>query len=99
MKETVFAVVAHPDDIEFMMAGTLLALGQKGYQLHYMNVANGSCGSVRTNAEETIVVVGLRQFEMRVLLVPPLGFLALNVESGPLTSHLSRKSDGDHLYG
>ena len=56
MKKTAFAVAAHPDDIEFMMAGTLLALGQKGYQLHYMNVANGSCGAIETNAEQTISI-------------------------------------------
>ena len=56
MSKVAFAVVAHPDDIEFMMAGTLLALAQKGYELHYMNVANGSCGAVETSAEETISI-------------------------------------------
>ena len=44
-KKTAFALVAHPDDIEFMMAGTLVLLGQLGYELHYMNLANGSAGS------------------------------------------------------
>lgn len=56
MEGTVFAVAAHPDDIEIMMAGTFLSLGQRGHQLHYMNVANGSCGSFDTNAEETIAL-------------------------------------------
>lgn len=56
MSKVAFAVAAHPDDIEFMMAGTLLALGQKGYELHYMNVANGSCGAVNTNAQDTIAI-------------------------------------------
>lgn len=36
---------AHPDDIEFMMGGTLLLLRQAGYELHYLNLASGSCGS------------------------------------------------------
>ncbi|MFB3890901.1 MAG: PIG-L deacetylase family protein [Phycisphaerae bacterium] len=49
-----FAVAAHPDDIEFMMAGTLALLGRAGYELHYMNIANGSCGSVTMNRERTI---------------------------------------------
>ena len=40
-----FAVAAHPDDIEFMMSGTLMLLGACGYELHVMNVANGNCGS------------------------------------------------------
>jgi len=39
------AIVAHPDDIEFLMAGTLLLLRESGCETHYMTVANGSCGS------------------------------------------------------
>ncbi len=46
------AVHAHPDDIEFMMAGTLLLLGEAGYELHYMNVASGSGGSLVHPADE-----------------------------------------------
>lgn len=49
-----FAVVAHPDDIEFVMSGTMMRLGAAGYELHYMNIANGSCGSTETDASETI---------------------------------------------
>ena len=44
------AIGAHPDDIEFYMAGTLLMLKQAGYEIHYMTVANGSCGSTQYNA-------------------------------------------------
>ena len=55
-KKRALAVGAHPDDIEFMMAGTLLLLGAAGYELHYMTVANGSCGSVSTGAAETIAI-------------------------------------------
>jgi len=39
------AVGAHPDDIEFMMGGTLVLLQQAGFKTHYLNLANGSCGS------------------------------------------------------
>ena len=56
MNKVAFAVASHPDDIEFMMAGTLLALGQAGYDLHYMNVANGSCGTATMDREEIIRV-------------------------------------------
>lgn len=45
-----FAVVAHPDDIEFYMAGTLLLLKQAGCQIHYLTVASGNCGSVEHSA-------------------------------------------------
>jgi LmbE family N-acetylglucosaminyl deacetylase len=41
-----FAIAAHPDDIEFMMAGTLLLLRQAGWEIHYMNLASGNCGSL-----------------------------------------------------
>lgn len=51
MSPRAFAVAAHPDDIEFMMAGTLILLGRAGYELHYMTVANGSCGSERLDAD------------------------------------------------
>jgi len=42
---TAFAVVAHPDDVEFMMAGTMVLLRRRGWALHYMTLANGSCGT------------------------------------------------------
>jgi LmbE family N-acetylglucosaminyl deacetylase len=49
--KTAFAVAAHPDDIEFLMSGTLMLLGDAGYEIHYMNVANGSCGTTQYDAE------------------------------------------------
>lgn len=43
--KTAFAIAAHPDDIEFLMSGTLMLLHEVGYEIHYMNIANGSCGT------------------------------------------------------
>jgi LmbE family N-acetylglucosaminyl deacetylase len=51
-KPVALAIVAHPDDIEFMMAGTLALLGEAGYELHLMNVANGNGGSTTQGPEE-----------------------------------------------
>lgn len=51
MPPRAFAVCAHPDDIEFLMAGTLLLLKEAGYEIHYMTVANGSCGSLECDAQ------------------------------------------------
>jgi N-acetylglucosamine malate deacetylase 1 len=51
-----FAVAAHPDDIEFVMAGTLLLLGRAGYELHYMTIANGCCGSTEHDAATTAAI-------------------------------------------
>jgi len=45
MKNVAIAIGAHPDDIEFYMAGALLLLKQAGWEIHYFNIANGSCGS------------------------------------------------------
>jgi len=57
MSKTVFAIGAHPDDIEFMMSGTLILLREAGYEIHYMNIANGSCG---TNKYDRNTIVAMR---------------------------------------
>jgi len=51
-KKIAIAIAAHPDDIEFYMAGTLLLLKQAGWEIHYFNIANGSCGSQQYNARQ-----------------------------------------------
>jgi LmbE family N-acetylglucosaminyl deacetylase len=51
--QVVLAVAAHPDDIEFMAAGTLLLLKEAGCETHYLNVASGNCGSVQYDAKAT----------------------------------------------
>ena len=50
----VLAGGAHPDDIEFMMAGTLLLLRDAGAEIHILNIANGSCGTMDHSREEII---------------------------------------------
>jgi LmbE family N-acetylglucosaminyl deacetylase len=47
------AIGAHPDDIEFYMAGTLLQLKNAGYTIHYHTIANGNCGSAEYNGSTT----------------------------------------------
>ena len=53
VQPSALAVVAHPDDIEFMAAGTLLLLKERGYGIHYMTVASGNCGSMTMDAATT----------------------------------------------
>ena len=60
MSKTAIAIAAHPDDIEFLMSGTLMLLGEVGYELHYMNVANGSLG---TTQYDTQTIVAMRRAE------------------------------------
>lgn len=49
--KTAIAIAAHPDDIEFFMSGTLMRLKDAGYEIHYMNVANGCCGTTQYDHE------------------------------------------------
>lgn len=56
MRRRVFALAAHPDDIEFQMAGTLILLQRVGYEVHYMNIANGSCGTAELAKEDIITI-------------------------------------------
>ncbi len=51
--KTAIAIAAHPDDIELMMAGTLLLLKKAGYETHYMNLSSGNCGSIEHDAATT----------------------------------------------
>jgi LmbE family N-acetylglucosaminyl deacetylase len=51
--KTAIAIGAHPDDIEFYMAGTLLLLKRAGYQIHYLNIASGNCGGTEYNGTAT----------------------------------------------
>lgn len=48
-----FAIGAHPDDIEFRMAGTLLLLRNAGWEIHYWNLSAGNCGSLQFSSTET----------------------------------------------
>lgn len=47
------AIAAHPDDIEFVMSGTLLLLKEAGWDIHYLNVTNGDMGSTVMSAAKT----------------------------------------------
>ena len=52
-RRVAIAIAAHPDDIEFMMAGTLLLLRDAGWEIHYLNVSSGNCGSNSLSASGT----------------------------------------------
>ncbi|MGD0330715.1 MAG: PIG-L family deacetylase [Nitrososphaeria archaeon] len=52
LSKKVLAIEAHPDDAEFLMAGTLTLLHQKGYNVHIASVCTGSGGSKTLNPRE-----------------------------------------------
>ena len=50
---TILSLLAHPDDAEFLCAGTLLRLRQeRGWDVHIATMTPGDCGSVEHSAEE-----------------------------------------------
>ena len=52
MMTTVLAIHAHPDDIEFQCAGTLLRLAERDVVLHVATMTPGDCGSAEMSAEQ-----------------------------------------------
>ena len=51
--KTAIAIFAHPDDIEFVAAGTLLHLKEVGWETHYINLCSGSGGSTTMDTQTT----------------------------------------------
>ncbi len=66
---SVLAIAAHPDDIEFVMAGTLMHLQTRGWQVHYFNIANGCYGSSSLSREEC-ASVRLAEAQAAAALIP-----------------------------
>ena len=58
--KTVLAFCAHPDDAEFMCAGTLVLLAERGWTVHIATAANGNCG---TMTETRWSIAGIRTME------------------------------------
>ena len=52
------ATAAHPDDVEFLMAGTLALLADAGYQCHIFTIGNGNCGTAVHSHEEIVRIRG-----------------------------------------
>ncbi len=56
MTDTILAISAHPDDIEFMAGGALLQFSEKGADVYYVITTNGCRGSLDPdgNSQEII---------------------------------------------
>jgi LmbE family N-acetylglucosaminyl deacetylase len=53
MADIVLSVLAHPDDAEFLCAGTMLRLAREhGWELHIASMTAGDCGSAELPPEE-----------------------------------------------
>ena len=51
-RNVVLSIGAHPDDAEFLCAGTLALLRQKGWHVHIATLTPGDCGTVEYSREE-----------------------------------------------
>jgi LmbE family N-acetylglucosaminyl deacetylase len=72
----VLAAAAHPDDIEFMMAGTLLLLKRAGAEIHMWNLANGHCGTAQ-HSRGDIIRIRAAEAEASALLAGAVSHSAL----------------------
>lgn len=50
--KVVLSLGAHPDDAEFMCAGTLALLRERGWEVHIATFTPGDCGTVEYSREE-----------------------------------------------
>jgi len=51
-RKVVLSIGAHPDDAEFLCAGTLTLLRERGWQVHIATLTPGDCGTVEYGREE-----------------------------------------------
>ncbi len=56
MPPTVLALFAHPDDAEFLCAGTLLHLARLGARIHIATITAGDCGSAILPPEKIALI-------------------------------------------
>lgn len=60
MEHTILAIHAHPDDIEFLAAGTLAGLSRAGKRVILASMTAGDCGAISEDAE-TISQIRVRE--------------------------------------
>lgn len=51
-RHVVLAFMAHPDDAEFLCAGTLIRLANEGWEVHIATATAGDCGSTTLPADK-----------------------------------------------
>jgi LmbE family N-acetylglucosaminyl deacetylase len=51
-RHVALAFLAHPDDAEFLCAGTLIRLAEKGWEVHIATATAGDCGTATLSVKE-----------------------------------------------
>lgn len=83
-RRTALAVMAHPDDAEFLCAGTLIRLVNAGWDVHIATVANGDCGTMTESSEAIAARRALEAAEAASLI--------------GVTYHCLKENDGFVVY-
>ncbi|MFH1739977.1 MAG: PIG-L family deacetylase, partial [bacterium] len=52
----ILAIHTHPDDIEFLIAGTLALLAKRGWTVDMITMAPGDCGTAEHSQEEIMKI-------------------------------------------
>jgi LmbE family N-acetylglucosaminyl deacetylase len=88
----ILALGAHPDDIEFMCAGTLLRYKQLGHNIHIALTTSGNQGSNEYDSREEIAAIREKeQLEAAKLLGAEVRFLRFD-DQGLLNTPESRRA-------
>ncbi len=96
------AVGAHPDDVEFLMAGTLALLKERGFEVAIGIVAKGDCGTQVMSRTEITRVRRAESEKAAALMGAGIYFMGLNdleidvnAESRRVVTEAIRKSRAD----
>lgn len=55
-RKVAMCLMAHPDDCEILVAGTLILLRKRGWEIHIVTMTPGDCGSAELGPEEIAAV-------------------------------------------
>ncbi len=55
-RRVALSLLAHPDDAEFLCAGTLIRLADAGWEVHIATATPGDCGTTTLSAEEIAAI-------------------------------------------
>jgi len=55
-RKVAMSLLAHPDDAEFLCAGTLIRLADAGWEIHIATATSGDCGSVELPADQIALI-------------------------------------------
>jgi LmbE family N-acetylglucosaminyl deacetylase len=90
--DVVFALGAHPDDIECTCAGTLAALAQRGVEVHVAVATDGRCGSYELSGSE-IAAVRLEEARRAAEIAGAASFHHLGMEDQGTETTIARRRE------